>query len=401
MSLWPGVPDPAALLTEIAEWLRGYGNRGTRRTYAEGLGLPVSPADLGEWLEAPSTTAAWAAALGQYAAALDLTESMAGERQATRIRQPPPAARGRLRQLHWFRWCVVTGTDPLAAGSADVKAWLDALDDAGAAVATRDRLLGTLKALYGYLADVGLTTGNPAALNRRRLGLSATGRASSTITLTTEQVAMMYQVAGRSRGGVSPLAALRAQAIVAVLTLGLRVSELCALDRADLHVTRGRRALRVTGKGGKPRIVYLSAPAEGALTAYLRARDSATGTRASVVRARRAGAPEASVPLLANLAGGRSTRQGVWQLLRRIARAAGGPLADVAERMHPHALRHFYVTTAVEAGAQLVHVQADVGHTSIDTTEQVYNAAARDPSRSAVDLVADAILRSGRDAAAQ
>jgi site-specific recombinase XerD len=59
--------------------------------------------------------------------------------------------------------------------------------------------------------------------------------------------------------------------------------------------------------------------------------------------------------------------------------------------MHPHALRHFYVTTAVEAGAQLVHVQADVGHTSIDTTEQVYNSAARDPSRSAVDLVGEVL----------
>ncbi|MFC7615293.1 tyrosine-type recombinase/integrase [Actinokineospora soli] len=81
----------------------------------------------------------------------------------------------------------------------------------------------------------------------------------------------------------------------------------------------------------------------------------------------------------------------MWQLLRRLAAAGGEPLRDVAEAMHPHALRHFYVTTAVEAGAQLVHVQADVGHSSIDTTEQVYNSAARDPGRSAVDLVGDVL----------
>ena len=79
----------------------------------------------------------------------------------------------------------------------------------------------------------------------------------------------------------------------------------------------------------------------------------------------------------------------MWQLLRRLAEATGDP--GIAGVLHPHALRHFYVTTAVEAGAQLVHVQADVGHTSVDTTEQVYNSAARDPARSAVDLVADAL----------
>ena len=95
--------------------------------------------------------------------------------------------------------------------------------------------------------------------------------------------------------------------------------------------------------------------------------------------------------------GGRYQRQALWQLLRRIAAAAGGPLRDIADALHPHALRNFYVTTAVEAGAQLVHVQADVGHTSVDTTEQVYNNAARDPSRSAVDLVAAALTDAPED----
>lgn len=395
MAMWPGVEDPVALITHIAEWLRGYGNKATRRTYAESLGLPVSAGDLRDWLTGPDVDVSWAAALAQYAAAVGASPGAAGD-----ARRPPPAGRGRLRSLHWFRWCVSSGISPLAAESADVKAWLEALDDAGAAVATRDRMLGTLKALYGYLADVGLTVSNPAALNRRRLGLTTTGRASSTITLTTAQVRTLYEVAGQVRRGVSPLSALRAQAVVAVFTLGLRVSELCGLDRADLHVTRGRRALRVRGKGDKPRIVYLSAPADKALSAYLRARDAAsesTAGRMGMVTARRGNSARERVPLLAGNTGGRSTRQGIWQLLRRISRAAGAPLADVTDQLHPHALRHFYVTTAVEAGAQLVHVQADVGHTSIDTTEQVYNAAARDPSRSAVDLVADAFLSSDGD----
>ncbi|WP_328609888.1 tyrosine-type recombinase/integrase [Amycolatopsis sp. NBC_00345] len=276
----------------------------------------------------------------------------------------------------------------MAATSAHVKGWLDDLATAGAAPATRDRMLATVKALYGYLADLGLVAGNPAALNRRRLGLAvAAASTSGTVTLTTRQVRALYTAAGARRRGASLLDTARAVAVVALFTLGLRVSELCDLDRADLHVTRGRRALRVLGKGGKTRVVYLSVPAENALTAYLSARDEAAASRETAV-AHRIPRPAPQSPLIETRTGRRFQRQAIWQLLRRLTVAGGPELATIAGAMHPHALRHFYVTTAVEAGAQLVHVQADVGHSSIDTTQQTYDHAARAPERSAVDLVA-------------
>jgi site-specific recombinase XerD len=371
---WPAVTDPAELLAAIADWLGGYGNPATRHTYAEGLGLPTSHADLHEWLRGPDEN--WRTAVTRYAAALGTKPRGPGAR-----RTPPPAARGRFRHLHWFRWCASRGADPRAATAQHVKAWLRALDEAGAAVATRDRMLATVKTLYTHLADVGIAAGNPAALDRRRLGLvKPAGSTSTTIVLTTAQVRALYDAAAKPRQGAGPKDTARATAVVALFTLGLRVSELCDLDRADLHVTRGRRALRVHGKGGKARIVFLHAAVERALAAYL--------TDTTTLPARRDGTG-ASTPLLVTRTGGRFTRQAVWQLLRRLAAATGDP--GVAGVLHPHALRHFYVTTAVEAGAQLVHVQADVGHTSADTTEQVYNSAARDPARSAVDLVADAL----------
>jgi site-specific recombinase XerD len=392
---WPGVADPQGLLDAVSSWLEGYGNPGTRRTYADGLGLPTSATDLRDWISPaaarsvvlpgrhdPQTDRRWADAVRRYAATVGAAPATEG------VRTPPPAPRGRFRALHWFRWCAARGVDPLAATSTHVKTWLAELDEAGAAVATRDRLLATVKALYTHLADTGLVAGNPAALNRRRLGLVApSGNTTTTVVLTTGQVRALLAAAAGPRRGAGPLDTARARAVVGLFTLGLRVSELCDLDRADLHVTRGRRALRVRGKGGKTRVVYLHDAAEQALLHYLRLRDHTGTTETAPTRA----AARQADPLLITRSGGRYRRQAVGQLLRRLATSAGEPLRDVAAVMHPHALRHFYVTTAVEAGAQLVHIQADVGHTSVDTTEQVYNSAARDPARSAVDLVGDAI----------
>ncbi|MBN6040072.1 tyrosine-type recombinase/integrase [Amycolatopsis sp. 195334CR] len=382
VQVWPGVADPAELLAGITEWLSGYGNQQTRRTYAEGLGLPVTAAAIETWAAAGEDR--WAQALAEYAETVT-TKPVSTPNGRT---GPPPAGRGRLREWHWLRWCASRGVDPTAATSAQVKTWLQDLAEAGAAPSTRDRMLATVKTMYASLADAGLVAANPAALDRRRLGLTAAAASTSaTVTLTTRQVAALHQAAAAPRRGASACDTARAAAIVTLFTLGLRVSELCGLNDADLHVTRGRRALRVHGKGGKTRVVYLSVPAENALLEYLALR--ADGTGSAVVAGASRGQPSGA-PLLVTRTGRRFARQAIWQLLRRITASAGSELADVAEVMHPHALRHFYVTAAVEAGASLEHVQADVGHASIDTTSGVYDHAARDPARSAVDLVADA-----------
>ncbi|HVK23247.1 MAG TPA: tyrosine-type recombinase/integrase [Actinokineospora sp.] len=379
--IWPGVDDPARLLAHIGDWLLGYANRATRHKYAESLGLPVSAADLAPWFD----RAEIAPVVHAYAQALGLP----ARPPAVTANRPPPARRGRLRHLHWLRWCGARGLDPLRANTTHVKEWLDDLTVSGAAKATRDRMLGTLKAFYGHLADEGVITGNPAALSRRRLAVATDHDTTRTVTLTAQQVRALLDAAAAPRPGRDRLGTLRATAVVAVFTLGVRVSELCDLTRADLHSTRGRTALRVPGKGDKPRVVYLSGLAQDALNAYLhhRATDTAPAARGQV----RAG----TQPLISTRDGKPMARSDVWALLRRIAASAGPDLADVATRIHPHALRHFYVTAAVEAGAELVTVQADVGHASVDTTNRTYNSAARAPERSAVDLVADVITGAG------
>lgn len=359
---WPGVDDPSALRTLVARWLAGYGAAQTRRTYAYALGLPP------EWADAVT------------GADRSAPEGDGGGRT------PPPARRGRLHHLAYFRWCAGHALDPRAATAAHVTTWLHALDAADAGKRTRARMLSTVSAFYAFLAEDGVIDANPAALHRGRLGLTGTSRdPSPTIRLTAAQVRALWTSAAQlpNRTRHRELYACRAVGYVALLSLGLRISEITGLDRADLVVTGGERVLRVRGKGGAVREVFPGAATVDVLTAYLLLRDREYG---DPLPARTAGARRS--PMLATRDGGRCSRHDLHVLLRRIARNAGPELAEVAERVHPHTLRHAYVTLALEAGAPIQHVQADVGHASIATTRH-YDRSLRTRSGSAADLVTD------------
>jgi site-specific recombinase XerD len=360
---WPGVDDPDALRVELADWLSGYANAATRRTYAYALGLPI----------------AWVDAIG-------------GGGEPAAARRPPPASPGPLHGLAWFRWCAGRQLDPRAATAADVKAWLHALSAAGAQKRTRQRMLSTLSALYGHLAEVGVVAANPAALNRSRLGLSSTARDSSpTVRLTAAQLKALLVAAAQvhySRDArLARLYALRGVAVVALLTLGLRISELVGLDRDHLYRSGGDEVLRVLGKGGLHREVYLTDLTGEALRAYLTERDRVAGAAAP---ARRGRTLAGGSPMIATRSGGRCSRVDLYTLLRRIAAHAGPALDGLADRVHPHALRHAYVTIALEQDARIQHVQADVGHATIATTQH-YDRGRRSRSSTAADVVAAAI----------
>jgi site-specific recombinase XerD len=358
-SVWPGVTDPDVLRAQLMDWLSQYANAGTRRTYAYALGLPVA------WVDPAD---------------------------APRRPGPPAAAPGPLHDLAWFRWCARRTLDPRAATAGHVKAWLHALDGAGAQRRTRQRMLSTLSALYGHLAETGVVAANPAALNRARLGLSSSARdASPTVRLTAEQLKALLMAAARMPYSRSPrlarLYALRAVAVVALLTLGLRISELVGLDRDDLYRTGGDDVLRVLGKGGLHREVYVTDLVRDALAAYLAERDRLAGTAAP---ARRGRTDPGAAPMISTRSGGRCSRVDLYTLLRRVAAHAGPALDGVADRVHPHALRHAYVTIALEQDARIQHVQADVGHATIATTQH-YDRSRRTRADTAADLVAAAI----------
>ena len=321
--------------------------------------------------------------------------------QRTSPRRPPPAPRGPLHHLAWFRWCAARCLDPRSATSREVKVWLHTLEAAGASRRTRQKMLSTLSALYGFLDSVGAVAANPAALHRGRLGLSSSAHdASPTVRLTAADLhALLVAAADLPPPAVTALRRLyatRAVAVVALLLLGLRISELIGADRSDLSTSGGRPVLRVRGKGGHDREVYVTTLVGAALADYLAERDRLTGAALPTRRGRPAAA---HTPLIATRTGGRCARPDLYTLIRRVAERAqprrdgvadgARPTlgTDVAQRVHPHALRHAYVTIALEEGARLHDVQADVGHASIATT-QLYNHSRR---ITAADLVSDAV----------
>jgi integrase/recombinase XerD len=140
---------------------------------------------------------------------------------------------------------------------------------------------------------------------------------------------------------------------------GLRVSELIGLPFAGAQ--RDPRFLLVRGKGGRERVVPLSAPARQALAAYLECR------RHFLPQGQPANPKMGRWLFPSRGADGHLTRQRCGQLLKELALAAG---LDPA-RLSPHVLRHAFASHLLDHGADLRSVQQMLGHADIATT-QIY-----------------------------
>jgi integrase/recombinase XerD len=146
---------------------------------------------------------------------------------------------------------------------------------------------------------------------------------------------------------------------------GLRVSELIKLRVSDLDEFQG--VVRVTGKGGKQRLVPVGKAALSAIEEYR------TGQREELLGGR------VSAFLFVTARGTCMTRQGFWKLLRGHGKQAG-----IFRSLSPHVLRHTFATHLLEGGADLRSVQTMLGHADIGTT-QIYTHVMRSRLRQTVD----------------
>jgi len=138
---------------------------------------------------------------------------------------------------------------------------------------------------------------------------------------------------------------IRDLAIVEFLyATGVRISEMCALNREDVHINE--REIIVFGKGAKEREVYMTPISCMYLKAYLNERTD--DNEALFVSAR--GDNKRLMP------------SGVQAMLRKIGKEVG------VEKCHPHRFRRTLATNLLRKGMPLQEVQLVLGHTKVETT---------------------------------
>lgn len=151
----------------------------------------------------------------------------------------------------------------------------------------------------------------------------------------------------------SDLRSLRDKAIMEILfSTGLRISELCALNR---HIDLKRGEISVRGKGGKLRVVFLSERAKNAIKNYLEKRgDTEEALFISLTKANNS-------KII-----GRILPRTIQRIVDFYSRKAGIP-----QKVHPHTIRHLFATDLLIGGADLRSVQELLGHANVATT-QIY-----------------------------
>lgn len=153
-------------------------------------------------------------------------------------------------------------------------------------------------------------------------------------------------------------------AVSLLMTTGLRVSELCQARVENLPRKAGKIWLPVTRKGGKPDKVEIPQNTYSTLCEYLDGRSSG--------------------PLVLGTRDGRAlARQVAW----RIVRSAGdSALPHLEGKLHPHDLRHTYVSGVLLLSGDIKEAQWRAGHGDINHTIRYSHALQAMESKTASDL---------------
>lgn len=263
-------------------------------------------------------------------------------------KRSPHTRRAYARQFEtWVRFCLArqTPVHPLRATRLDADAFMRALENSEMPATSVAHALSAASSFYRYAAtldDEGKLRNPFANIDRPKVDPDYSG----TEGLTPEETAALIEAAR--------LLSSRAYAlVVALYTLGLRINEALAADVASLGQDRGHRTLTVVRKGGKLAKLPLPPITIDAFEEYLGERTDG--------------------PLFITRTGARMQEPEAFKLLRRLAKRIGLPQA---ESIHPHVLRHGFITDGLDQGVPLHVMQDAVGHKDPRTTQR-YNTARR------------------------
>ena len=233
------------------------------------------------------------------------------------------------------------GIGPLTkVGLSDLRSWMAAERARGLSARSLARALSAVKSFTRWLADregfdpsAVLATRAPRFKPKLPRPLSVDAAS-----------AMIARVEVQSE---TPWIAMRDAAVMTVLYgCGLRISEALSLRGRDAPLAQ---VLRITGKGGKERLVPVIPAARAAVAAYVAALPAP---------------PAAHGPLFLGARGGPLNPRLVQKVMENARAQLGLPATAT-----PHAMRHSFATHLLEAGGDLRAIQELLGHASLATTQ--------------------------------
>lgn len=239
-----------------------------------------------------------------------------------------------------------TLTDFAAIRTADLRGFMATRRSSGAGARTLARGLAGIRSFIGFLEREGHANG--AAFRAMRAP-----RQPKTLPRPLAAASALRVVEMDEQLDEEPWVAARNAAVLALCYgSGLRISEALGIRRADAPLDPAA-TLRVTGKGGKIRLVPVLPVVAEAVAEYLRLAPSQS---------------KPDGPLFLGVRGG-PLKARIIQLAMAKLRGALG----LAESATPHALRHSFATHLLANGGDLRAIQELLGHASLSTT-QVYTA---------------------------
>jgi len=241
----------------------------------------------------------------------------------------------------------------MAARREDLLDYLASRASQGAHARTTARILSTMRRFFQYQIRQGHISEDPCA----RIDAPKVTPALPKL-MTEDEVDALLEAPDTEQ-----VLGMRDRTMLEILyASGLRVTELISLEVSNINLQQG--VVRVTGKGGKERLVPLGEEAVNWLERYM------SEARNELINGRLVDA------LFPTRRGSAMSRQAFWQLIKRYAKKA-----NILKELSPHTLRHAFATHLLNHGADLRVVQLLLGHSSLSTT-QIYTHVARERLKS-------------------
>jgi len=213
---------------------------------------------------------------------------------------------------------------------------------------TQNYHLIALRSFLKYLMKRGVTSLSPDRIELAKM------KERSLDLISAEELTRLLKAPETSEASIK---ALRDKAILELFfSTGLRLSELCSLDR-DIDLSKDEFSIR--GKGEKVRVVFLSNSAKDAIHNYLKSRKDMD--QPLFIQYSHNGVKN-DRPACA----GRLTPRSIERIVKFYAIKAG-----ISKKVTPHVIRHSFATDLLSNGADIRSVQMMLGHANIATT-QIY-----------------------------